>query len=853
MEHHGKPGQDMNEQQLGISEARFRTFADHVQDAYYLHDENWAVLDVNRRACEMLGYSREELIGMTPQDFDAFVLDHSKESIRSKLAESTEVRFDTYHRRKDGSTFPVEVRIFPHLERGRKLYYALVSDISDRMHTEETMMRVNRELRAITKCHHTLLRAQDEKTLLDDVCRIICDDAGYRMAWVGFLEHDEKKSVHPVASAGYDAGYVANSNISWSGDTDRGLGPVGQVGRSGNIVQIQDIAHDPRFAPWRDSALERGYGSSTSIPLKKAITGEVFGILSIYASKPDAFVPEEIRLLGELADDMAFGIEVLRTREERDQAEESLRQSEEQYRTIFMNSPLGKFRSTVDGQYIEINPALAEILGYASPEDMLHEVTNIGRQVYADPEMRKKVVDEQLQAPGSVNQYTNRYLRRDGTERVANLYLKTIRDAEGNPVFFDGIVEDITDRLQAEKMQQRLETQLVQAQKMEAIGQLTGGIAHDFNNMLGVILGFTDLLKKLRLEESSNEKFKKYTDAIKTTGDRAKELISQMLIFSRLSFNQNDEATNLLIEPVLKEVTLLLRSSVPTTIDLKLDIDDRSLVVKFQSVHLHQILLNLVLNAKHAITGHGYIRISAQKKQVDTICSSCRKSFKATYVEIKVEDNGSGIPKAIITHIFEPFFTTKGKSEGTGMGLSVIHGLVHTANGHIVVESEKDQGTSISILLPAVEENEHNLDTSSEKLKKGIEENILDGIHILLVDDEKVLLEMMQEILTMRGAEVSAFADATRALEEFKQHPGKFDIVITDETMPELNGLALSKAIMSLDFEIPIILCTGYSDNLNRDIALKQGIAGFMTKPADIDELLGLIRTLVSKNNNSVQ
>ena len=409
---------------------------------------------------------------------------------------------------------------------------------------------------------------------------------------------------------------------------------------------------------------------------------------------------------------------------------------------------------------------------------------------------------------------------------------------------------NITQQKLAEEERDRLQMQLVQSQKMEAIGHLTGGIAHDFNNMLGIIMGFTELLQKLELNENISEKFNKYTDAIRITGNRAKELISQMLIFSRLSFNQTDEASYLLLETGLKEIVQLLRSSIPSTIDLELDIKNKSLAVVFQSVQLHQIILNLVLNAKDAIAEHGYIRISAQKKSVNAICSSCLQSINTHFVEIKVADNGSGIPKSIINNIFEPFFTTKGLGKGSGMGLSVIHGMVHAANGHVLVESIENKGSCISILLPAVEEKVNSMETPSVETESRLEGKILNGIAILLVDDEKALLTMIHELLSMHGANVSAYTSSISALEDFKQDPDKFDIVITDETMPELSGMAMASTIMDIRPKIPVILCTGFSEHVNKEIAEKQGIAAFMIKPVKMDELLGQINLFVVKSQN---
>lgn len=841
LERHSKSEQDMDKQQLAVGKARLRSFADHVQDAYYLHDENWVVLDVNRRACDMLGYSRDELIGMAPKDYDAFILDHSEETIRAKLAMGNEVRFDTYHRRKDGSTFPVEVRIFPHLEGERRLNYALVSDISDRMHMENAMMRMNRELRAVTKCHHILLRAQDEKALLDDVCRIICEDAGYRMAWVGLIEHDERKSVRPVASAGYDAGYVANSNISWSRSTDRGQGPVGRVVRSGAVVRIQDTANDPRIALWRDSALERGYRSSLGIPLKKAKTGEVFGVLSIYASEPDAFVPDEVRLLSELADDMAFGIEVLRMRAEHDQAELSLRRGEERYRTIFMNSPLGLFRSTVEGEFIEINPALAEMLGYASPEDMLHEITNIGRQIYADPEARKEVVARQLQAPGSIMQYTNRYLRRDNSERMANLYLKTIRDSEGNPMFFDGIVEDITDKLHSEKEQQQLEAQLAQAQKMESVGRLAGGVAHDFNNMLGAIMGYSDLAL---MQLDPQQRMHGYIQEIRKAAERSANLTRQLLAFAR---KQNIVTKVLDLNAIVQGMLSMLRRLIDEQIHLEWQPEEGLWPVKMDPGQIDQILANLCVNARDAIDGVGRITIRTENVSLGEADCTDRAGFvPGEFVCLSVADSGCGMSEEVLRNIFEPFYTTKEQGKGTGLGLSMVYGIVKQNGGFIDVESAPGNGTTFRIFLPrhvgAAVKAEN--DVSGERVLQGHET-------ILLVEDDQALLNIVQLMLRESGYHVLPASSPSEAilLATDQAKTGKIDLLITDMVMPEMNGRELAQKLLDMLPGMHCLFMSGYADNKVLSGKEQESEIDFIQKPFTMADLLARVRTSLNRKD----
>jgi PAS domain S-box-containing protein len=321
-------------------------------------------------------------------------------------------------------------------------------DIVERKRTEEELKRSNRELKAITRCDQALVRAESEQVLLDEICRIICNEAGYRMAWVGYVEHDEGKTVRPVAWAGFEEGYLADAKLTWA-DTERGRGPTGIATREGRSATIQDFTIDKIAAPWRKEALKRSYRSSIALPLKEE-SGKIFGVLTIYSVEPNVFDSNEIRLMEELASDLAFGIAALRTRVERKQAEEALRESEEKFRTIFQNSPIGVFRTTIDGHLLEVNPYAARMLGYDSPEEAIREVTNLAEQVYGRAGQRQEVIDELHESTGVV-QATGPFVRRGGEKAFATLHLRMMRDDKGKPIYLEGIAEDMTERMERER------------------------------------------------------------------------------------------------------------------------------------------------------------------------------------------------------------------------------------------------------------------------------------------------------------------------------------------------------------------------------------------------------------------
>ncbi len=418
-------------------------------------------------------------------------------------------------------------------------------------------------------------------------------------------------------------------------------------------------------------------------------------------------------------------------------------------------------------------------------------------------------------------------------------------NAEGYPVRIVGTMQIINERKAAEARTLELREQLSQAAKMESVGHLTAGIAHDFNNILGAMLGYAEL-SEILLSNSTTlpvEKLKRYLNVIKTSGTRAKELIAQMLTFSRLSPVGMDEGQPpmIMLTPIVKEVVALLRSSIPSTVGLNYKIDTVELKARIQPVHLHQIMLNLGINARDASGEYGHIEISLSEYQADNhLCNSCKNRFEGRYAQIKVKDSGSGMPDHILSKIFDPFFTTKGVGKGTGMGLAVVHGLVHGLGGHILVESTLGEGATFSILLPLDGNETDEQETAADAMAVSIK-----NARIMVVDDEQGMATMLHEFLSVYGAHVASFVDPKQALEAFSGLPGSIDLVITDETMPGMTGSHLAEKILKLRPGTPIVLCTGFSKVATPETAAKIGIAAYFDKPLKLNELLQTIHKLL--------
>jgi len=395
--------------------------------------------------------------------------------------------------------------------------------------------------------------------------------------------------------------------------------------------------------------------------------------------------------------------------------------------------------------------------------------------------------------------------------------------------------------------QRALEKQLIQAQKMEAIATLAGGIAHDFNNILGAILGNADLLL-YRLPgcgtpvgvgsiEPSAEEIAEHVQAIKKAGLRAKELVGQILAFSRQSVG---ECKNVVITPVIKEGVKLLRSSLPATIELVDRIDPSVGPIRADPTQIHQVLMNLVTNSAQAIGNRpGRIEISLYEMSAGKEeCDRYTDLAPGEYVVLSVRDTGHGIPEKLRERIFDPFFTTREVGEGTGMGLAVLHGIVVSCEGSIDVRSSPNGGTMFTIFFPRVREKSVHMDAVTD-MPRGCET-------ILFVDDEEDIVQMRCRMLEYLGYTVHSALNGHDALALFKQDPEAIDLLITDQTMPRMTGLSLAREIRAIRQDLPIILCSGYSEAVTTEEAAEAGIGRFLAKPLDMRQLAATIRELLT-------
>ncbi len=418
---------------------------------------------------------------------------------------------------------------------------------------------------------------------------------------------------------------------------------------------------------------------------------------------------------------------------------------------------------------------------------------------------------------GKIESSTQRIgiFEKEGDETVFDITASPVKGRNNNIFGVIVIAQNVTE-------QYRLERQLRHTQKMEAIGTLAGGVAHDFNNVLTPIMGYTEIIRlKLQQDGFSDRAVYDYLEQILKASKRAKSLVEQVLTFSR---STEKKAMLQYMHPIIKEVMKLMRVTLPSTIVIHEEVNERCGRVLLDPVQIHQVLINLCTNAAHAMTGrHGVMTVKFDKVRP--------KIGNKEWLELSVADTGEGIEQEMLDRIFEPYFSTKEKTSGTGMGLAMVHGIISRQGGHIQVESEVGKGTIFRVRLP-VAQKENGIDhvVSLGDLQGG-------SGKILLIDDEEQVVEVTGEILQSLGYEIVGRTSPLQALELFSSSPHDFDLIITDLTMPGLTGLELSERVKTIRPEIPVILFTGYSDQVSKDAAVAAGIKEYCMKPISMREL----------------
>jgi PAS domain S-box-containing protein len=532
---------------------------------------------------------------------------------------------------------------------------------------------------------------------------------------------------------------------------------------------------------------------------------------------------------------------ILRDVTSRRRAEEQLRASEERSRLLFeMESDAIVLVDVETFQHLDVNRAAVELYGYSREELLELKSTDLSAE---SADTRAAMQSGAKEIRGFVRVPLRWHRKKDGTvfpvEITANFF-----DLHGRRLMLAAI-RDITERKQAEEARSQLEAQLRQAQKMEAIGQLTGGIAHDFNNILQSVLGNLTLANE-RIEELGDAKLARYLERAQLSAQRARELIQQMLTFSR---GRRGEPRLMSLAPLVAEAAKLLRPSLPSTIEVGLALSEDAPAVKVDPVQAEQVLLNLCINARDAMNGQGAIGLAVRESlATDQVCTGCRQRFTGRFVELAVSDNGPGIEQAVVDRMFEPFYSTKEVGKGSGMGLSMVHGIVHEHGGHVIVDTAPGKGATFRVLLPAAS----GRTVPEDKRPNAKVKPRLAG-SVLVVDDEDMILEFMGDLLAGWGLEVTLKSSGIEAKHAFAAEPQRYDLVLTDYSMPRVTGLELARQIHGIRPGTPVILYTGYGEDIAEAHLTGAGVRALARKPVEPTELFALLKTHLKQTRNTVK
>ncbi len=761
---------------LKKSEERFRKLFEGSNDLIIVHKFG-RIIDVNKKACEVLGYSREQFLNMSIPDLHTVdEREYGRERVE-KLDEYSDKIFQASLLKANGEIIHVEVSTSI-IDRKNGVGQGMLRDITQRKKSEK------------------LLRESEERY------RLLAE---YANDVIFTLDLDLKYTY-----------------VSPSFKRLRGFSPEEITGKGINTIltpRSQDAVRKLFEESWH-LMQKKGRFEHESIKLDletydkdgNVIWCEI--VLSFIYGKDN----KPLSILG-----------VSRDISERKQAEEELRRSEEKFSKAFHLSPDSITISLLrTGRFVEINRGFERIFGITRGEAMGLSALEVG--IWRTKEDRKKMVRELLKS-GRIRDMEVEMQTKSGVPLIC-LLSGELMDIH-NEKYVLAIIRDVTDKRKAESEKIILEEQLRQTQKMQAIGTLAGGIAHDFNNILSIIFGFTELA---RMDIDSPEKIEKNLCELNKASLRAKDLIAQILTVSRQT---EHEKHPLQISTIVGEALKLLRSTIPSSIEIRHDFSSQGTVMA-DATQIHQIIMNLCTNAYHAMDEKGGILgVTIDDTDVlndDIVVGSTVAPGK--YVRIVVSDTGHGMDEKTKERIFEPYYTTKKQGEGTGLGLAVVHGIVESHEGVINVYSEPGKGTSFHIYLPLFEGAAVSITNQAET------EGSLEGRErILFVDDEKIITDIAYKMLSRFGYEVSVFHESTEAFEEFKNNTSKYDLVITDMTMPSMNGITLSKKIFEIKPDMPVILCSGYNRLIDQQILRDMNIS-FVSKPIIMNELIKTVRNI---------
>jgi PAS domain S-box-containing protein len=747
-------------------------------------------------------------------------------------------------------------------------------DITEVKRTTDLLRQTNRKLHVIGECRKALLHLDHETDLLMEICRIICQEARHAMAWVAIRDEPEISSLRVAAVYGHDDGYLTQvQTLLRQDETGAAACPLHAAIHGGRAIIVDDFESYEGIDGLRQAALQRGYRSSAYFPLKDD-DGRVFATLNIYSKDAGTFSEAEMELLAAIANDLAYGIGFLRIRVAQQ------RNSQVNHARIDLIRFAQKHNL---GELLEETLNVAEQLT-ASPIGFYHFIDEskgaISLQAWS-----RRTKDEFCAADESNRHYD---LAAAGVwvdcvhRRQAMIYndypslpqrkglpaghaevrrfitVPVTRDGEVKAIFAVGnkntaygyqdvevlslladLAWEIAERKREEARREEIESQLRQAQKMEAIGTLAGGIAHDFNNILGAIVGYGEMA----LEDAHEGKVVPADiQQVLNAADRAKTLVKQILTFSRkVEVNYKPLDLNRQVEQAMQ----LLGKTLPKMIALQVELGRELWTINADANQIGQILFNLVVNGADAMNGVGVITVATSNTMVDEqTCITCGKVFSGPFVAIEVGDSGKGMDEETRRHIFEPFYTTKEVGKGTGLGLSTVYGIVIGHGGHVVCDSAPGKGTRFTVYFPAHGFKE-SIDSAEGLTRTGVDGGR--GELILVVDDEEPIRSIATRQLQRAGYRTVTADCGEKALQLYTEQRLGIELILMDLSMPGQGGYKTLQQLRAIDPQVKVIIASGYAATGQISDSLDIGAADYILKPFNQGQLLAMVRRVLDE------
>jgi PAS domain S-box-containing protein len=806
------------------SEYDFQTFTEQSPNMIFINQRG-RVVYANKRCFETMGYSRDEFYA--PEfEFMSLIAPESAELIRSNfkrhLAGEDIEPYEYALLNKSGEKLEAIITTRLIDFEGAGAILGIITDITDRKRAEEELqyrLKFQRLITTISSQFINLYPAQIDDEI-DHTLQQIGVFADADRSYVFQFSDDQKcvscthewcaDQIEPIIERIQDASV---DTFPWA--LKRFL--------SGQMLLIPRVSDLPPEAIKEKQEFEQ-QGAQSILAVPMICSNRVIGFIGLDSVKEEKMWAGDtnslLKIVGQV---FANALENKKTRQ-------ALQQSEERLRIVFETFPDPvTIIQAEDGRCIDVNSAFTRVTGWTY-DDVIGK-TAADLDIWQDSKEREKLTAG-IAEHGKVENLEAQFRLKDG-RLITALMSATLIILRNKPHILT-ITRDISELKAAQQEREQLRTRLIQAQKMEAIGTLAGGIAHDFNNILGAIIGYAEMA----LYDTQKGSMEHYNiDQVLKAGHRAKDLVKQILAFSRKS---EQDKKIILLKPIIKEVLKLLRASLPTTIEIKQSIEPNLDTILADPTQIHQVVMNLCTNSAHAMGDKGGIlEVNLHNVNLNTRAAAQYPELNpGPYVKLSISDTGGGMDAATMQRIFDPYFTTKEQDKGTGMGLAVVHGIVKGHGGGIHVESAVGEGTRFDILFPIMGRQIISETEELKALPTGDET-------ILCVDDEQPLIELGKNMLQKLGYHVEARTLPVEAIEIFKAAPDKFNLVISDMTMPTMTGVSLAKKLMEIRPEIPVIICTGYSEQIDESRAKEMGIKGFLMKPFTIRELSKTVRKVL--------